>query len=174
MQGDGHEAWLHRNRDLAGRGSDPWARRAGLLILLAFVLAAALGVFGQGTKDSSATAPTATLDLKAPDRARGGDIFQARIEVRAGREIKQPSLVLDPGWAEEMAINTIEPSPTEEASDDGKLSFELGPIAAGKTFVLYMQFQVNPTNVGRRSQDVALFDGQTHLLTLSRDVTIYP
>jgi hypothetical protein len=46
-----------------------------------------------------------------------------------------------------MAINTIEPSPTEETSDDGKLSFELGPIAAVKTFVLYMQFQVNPTNV---------------------------
>ena len=37
-----------------------------------------------------------------------------------------------------------------------------------------MQFQVNPTNVGRRPQNVQPYDGETLLTTLHRRVTIYP
>jgi hypothetical protein len=37
-----------------------------------------------------------------------------------------------------------------------------------------MQLQVNPTNVGRRSQDVALYDGGTLLTTIERTITIFP
>jgi hypothetical protein len=37
-----------------------------------------------------------------------------------------------------------------------------------------MDFQVNPTNVGHRSQDVTLADGNTALVTLHRNVTIFP
>jgi len=38
-----------------------------------------------------------------------------------------------------------------------------------------MQFQVLPTNVAwRRPQNVELFDGGTHLLTIKRSVTVYP
>ena len=64
-------------------------------------------------------------------------------------------LKLDPGWAEGMSINEIEPSPVNEASDNGRLSLELGHIPAGKSFLLFMQFQVNPTNVAwHRPQNV--------------------
>jgi hypothetical protein len=37
-----------------------------------------------------------------------------------------------------------------------------------------MQFQVNPTNVGRRSQDVALYDGTQLITTIHRQVTVFP
>jgi hypothetical protein len=37
-----------------------------------------------------------------------------------------------------------------------------------------MQLQVNPTNVGHRSQDVALFDGTTFLTKIDRTVTVFP
>jgi hypothetical protein len=37
-----------------------------------------------------------------------------------------------------------------------------------------MQFQVDPTNVGRRSQGVALYDGQRKLVELHRTITVYP
>jgi hypothetical protein len=37
-----------------------------------------------------------------------------------------------------------------------------------------MQFQVNPTNVGRRSQAVRLYDGKQLLATIHRQVTIFP
>jgi hypothetical protein len=33
---------------------------------------------------------------------------------------------------------------------------------------------VNPTNVGRRSADVALYDGDTRLLAVHRTITVYP
>jgi hypothetical protein len=37
-----------------------------------------------------------------------------------------------------------------------------------------MSLQVNPTNVGRRSQDVELDDGEKAILTVQRDITIFP
>jgi hypothetical protein len=40
--------------------------------------------------------------------------------------------------------------------------------------VLYIQSQVNPTNVGRRSQDVSLYDGERLLATIHRRVTVFP
>ena len=90
------------------------------------------------------------------------------------RRLEQATLRLDPGWAEGMTINTIEPAPVGEASDDGRLSFELGHVPAGKSYVLFMQFQVNPTNVGRHSQRVELDDGKTRLLVIDRKMTVFP
>ena len=76
-----------------------------------------------------------------------------------------------------MAINTLAPSPIGEASRNGRLALELGHIPKGQSFVLYMQFQVNATNIAwRRPQNVELDDGgkQILLLLLHHHVTIYP
>jgi hypothetical protein len=54
------------------------------------------------------------------------------------------------------------------------LTFQLGHIPAARSYLLFMEFQVNPTNVGHRAQDVTLADGSTALVTLHRNVTIYP
>ena len=78
-------------------------------------------------------------------------------------------LLLDPGWLEGITINTIEPSPIGEGSRDGKLVLELGHIPAGATYLLFIQAQVNPTNIGHRSQDVALYDGARSSPTSARD-----
>ena len=83
-------------------------------------------------------------------------------------------LVFAPGWMENMHINTVEPAPTEEASRDGDLALHFGPLGAGERLVLYMQFQVNPTNVGRRSADVELYDGETLIATVERTMTVFP
>jgi hypothetical protein len=88
--------------------------------------------------------------------------------------VEQATLVLDSGWAEGITINTVEPSPLGAASRDGKLVYELGRIAAGEKHVFFMQLQVNPTNVGHRSQDVQLFDGDDLLATVERSVTVFP
>ena len=88
--------------------------------------------------------------------------------------LENATLVLQPAWLESISINTIEPSPTEEASRDGDLALSYGPLDAGDRLVVYMQFQVNPTNVGRRSADVSLYDGETLLATDERALTIFP
>ena len=165
---------LKRDRDLDGRLWHVWLRRALLAVLGVIPLVALFNVFGQRPTTASAEAPAAALKVYAPTRLRGGLLYMARFHVRAHQDLKDATLVLDPGWAESITINTIEPSPVGEASKDGRLSFELGHIPAGQSYLLFMDFQVNPTNVGRRSQDVELADGQTRILTIDREVTVFP
>jgi hypothetical protein len=165
---------LSHDRDLEGRRWQIWARRGLCLIPVAIVVAALLGVFGQSTVTSSSASPVATLSVNAPERLRGGLLFEARFDVEARSDIANARLVLDEGWMEGMSINTIEPSPVSETSRDGKLQLDLGRLAAGDTYRLYMQFQVIPTNVGSRSADVTLLDGDTRLASLDRTVTIFP
>jgi hypothetical protein len=164
---------LERHRDLNGH-TELWARRAILgLIALVSVLGLA-NLFGQHPATVTADAPAASLKLYAPAHLRGGLLFMARFHVFAHENLEHATLVLDPGWAEGITINTIEPSPVSETSRDGRLAFDLGRIPAGQSHLLFMHFQVNPTNVGRRPQDVDLLDGDTPILHVDRTVTIFP
>ena len=165
---------LKRDRDLGGRAYEAWIRRGLFALLCAVPVLALLNVFGQRPGTESATAAAAKLELTAPSRVRGGLIFQARFTIEARQDLKKAMLVLDPGWLEGMTSNTIVPSPIGEASANGKLNLTLGHIPAGQSYVLFMQFQVNPTNVGRRSQDVTLYDGTQRLLAIDRTITVFP
>lgn len=166
---------LERHRDLEGLRKVPWPRRA---ILGAIALFAALGlanVFGQRPVTLAATAGEASLHLYAPSHLRSGLLFSARFRVSAHRDVKDAVLVLDEGWAEGIGINTIEPSPVGQASRNGKITLDLGHIPAGHSYVLYMQFQVNATEVAwRRTAGVTLFDGPTRILHIARKLTVYP
>jgi hypothetical protein len=164
---------LARNRDSPNR-IELIARRTLFVLLTAVAVAALLGVFGQTQRASSASTAVADLEVTAPLNLRGGLFYQGRFTVRATAAIENATLVLDRGWLESMHINTIEPAPTEEASREGRLALSFGELAAGESLVLYMQFQVNPTNVGRRSQNVGLYDGDTALVSVDRTVTIFP
>ena len=166
---------LKRDRDLEGRAWEIWLRR-GLFSLLPLVsLLGLLNVFGQHASTTTANAAgAASLKLYAPSRVRGGLIYEARFHVTAQRDLKQATLVLSPGWLESMTVNTIEPSPVGEASDDGRLSLDLGHIPAGGSYLLFIQFQTNPTNIGHRDASVTLKDGSQTLLSVHRTITIFP
>src|SRR4051812_27180588 len=166
---------LKRHRDLDGLRETLWPRRLILGAISLFAVLGLLNVFGQRPTNVSAHSAEASLKLNAPDHLRGGLLFSARFHVTAHRDVKDAVLVLDQGWAEGTAINTIEPSPVGEASRDGKLSLDLGHIRAGHSYVLYMQFQANATNLAwRRPAGVTLLDGRAQLLHIDRNVTIYP
>lgn len=164
---------LKEHRDDAREGE--LILRRGLLALLSLVAVLALfGVFGQVPIRSTATGAGATLVVSAPDRLRGGLFYQGRFTITAERDIESATLVLDRGWLEGMHINTIEPAPVGEASRQGRLALDFGHVGTGDELVAYLQFQVNPTNVGTRSQDVGLYDGETLLATVDRNVTVLP
>lgn len=165
---------LTHDRDLESRRWQIWVRRGLMVIPVAIVLAALLNVFGQARDTTTATSSVASLGVDAPDRLRGGLLFEARFDLRARADIADARLLLDEGWLEGMSINTLEPSPASETSRDGRLELDLGRLAAGDTYRLYMQFQVIPTNVGRRSADVTLLDGNTRILTIDRTITVLP
>jgi hypothetical protein len=165
---------LKRHRDLEGI-PETWPRRGVLGLLVLFAVLALFNVFGQRPFSTTARASGASLEVYAPTHLRGGLLFSARFHISATRDLKDAILVLDQGWAESMAINTIEPSPVGEASRDGKLSFDLGHVPAGQSHVLYMQFQANATNIAwHRAAGVTLFDGTSRILHIDRTLTVYP
>jgi hypothetical protein len=167
------ELTLKVNRDREGK-RDVFFRRVALAAILVLLALGLFNLFGQRPSTTTAEAPAAKLEVHAPERVRGGLYYQARFRVDAARELKEATLVLDPGWGEGITMNTIVPSPIGEASRDGDLVFELGRIPSGQKHVFYLQLQVNPTNVGHRSQNVRLFDGDELLATVERSVTVFP
>jgi hypothetical protein len=165
---------LRRDRDLGGRDIDLWARRVLMSLVAVVPVIALFNVFGQRPSAHTLVGPAASMKVVAPSHLRGGLLYEARFHVVARRELKDATLVLGTGWLEGMTLNTIEPSPVSEASDNGRLSLELGHIPRGRNYLLFLQFQVNPTNVGRRTQTVELRDGESSLLAFKRTVTVFP
>jgi hypothetical protein len=145
-----------------------------LLLLLVPPVLGLLNFFGQSPGSTTVSSPVATLNVQSPTRLRGGDLYQARFRIFARQDIKNATLVLDPNWLEGQTINTIEPSPSTEQSKNGRLELSLGSINAGQEWSEYLQFQVNPTSVGERNGNVALYDGNRRLLSLSRGATVFP
>jgi hypothetical protein len=164
---------LRHNRDREGAW-DLYVRRVAASIILAIVVLGALNAFGQRPTTSTAAAPPASLEVYGPTRARAGLYYMARFTIRAREDVRNATLVLDPGWAEAITINTIEPSPIGEGSENGRIVLELGHIPAGQKYVLFIHLQVNPTNVGHRSQGVELRDGDTVLARVDRTITLFP
>jgi hypothetical protein len=165
---------LTRHRDLAGRSRHPLIRRVLLMLVAALAVAALFNVFGQRPTTSSASVAAATLRVYSPARVRGGLMFTTRFHITAHDDLKDARLVLDPGWIEGMQVNSMNPQPIGEGSRNGWIVLDLGHIPAGGSYIQFVEFQVNPTNVGHRSQAVELDDGQTKLFTIHRTITIFP
>jgi len=164
---------LRRNRDLEGKRELPW-RRAGVAVVTLFIAVGLFNGFGQRPQTHVAAVPEASLKVYAPERVRAGLFYEARFTIHALQEIKDATLVFSTGWLEGITLNTIEPSPVGEASRDGSIAFDLGHVPAGDKHILFLHFQVNPTNVGRRAQDVELYDGARRLFTIHRTITVFP
>jgi hypothetical protein len=165
---------LKRHRDLSGRRREIWFRRGIISLLGVFLLLGLLNVFGQAPKTITEHAGAASLELYAPTKLRGGLLYEARFTISAHRDVKNAILQFSPGWNEGQQLNTIEPSPLGQASRNGDMLFTLGHVPAGQKYRLFMEFQVNPTNVGRRAADVTLYDGGTKLVHIHRVLTFYP
>jgi hypothetical protein len=165
---------LRRHRDLEGRHYEAHIRRALLTLIGLVPLLALFNVFGQRPQNARASTPAATLSVHAPTRLRSGLIYSARFRVDARQELKDATLVLDPSWAEGYTVNGVAPQPLSEASRNGRIAYSFGHLAAGRSLLFFLSLQVNPTNVGRRAQNVDLYDGKTRLATVHRTVTIFP
>jgi hypothetical protein len=151
-----------------------WARRTLMALFAAVAVAALLDVFGQATSDSTAAGPAAQLRLRAPERVRGGLLFQSRVEIHALRTIGKPRLVLADGWLEGMQINSISPDPTQQASRNGRVVLEWDPVRARQRLIVWLQFQADPASAGRRRYDLVLDDGPVALARISRTITVLP
>jgi hypothetical protein len=160
--------------DLHRRNVEPWVRLAILLVFLGISAAGLANVFGQKTSQTSAGSDAAELEINAPSAARGGLIYQVRFRVLAHRDLAEPALVLSDGWFEGLTINTLEPDPDRWEQRDGVNILVYPSVAEGEMLVARLQYQVNPTALGRRHQDVTLEDGGVQLLSAEHSMTIFP
>jgi hypothetical protein len=165
---------LRRHRDLQGRRHQVWARRAVLALIGGVALLGLLNVFGQKTSTVEAAGRAASLTLQAPTKVRGGLLYQARFTIEAHSRLDHAALVLNPDWINGMTLNTLEPSPTDETSVNGAIRLDFGQIDAGNRFDVFLQYQVNPTTVGKRKQWVDLMDGDTTVASIRRTLVIFP
>ena len=165
---------LDRSRELRGLAFTRRPRQLILLCIVAVLVLGLLNVFGQRPAHIYANAPQAQLELYAPSHLRGGLLYEARFTITARKDIRNAVLVLSPGWNEGQQMNTLEPTPLGQGSRNGDMILTFGHVPAGHKYRFFMQFQVNPTNVGRRRADVALYDGGTKITTIHRTLTLFP
>jgi hypothetical protein len=163
-----------RTRDFADRSHRPYYRRGLLCLVAAFPVLALLGVFGQKPTTTSTDAQAASLSVTAPPRLRSGLIFQVRVQVLAHRDIHELEIAFDPGWWESMSVNSLQPEPSKEESKNGKVVLSYGKLPAGEKLIAWIYFQVNPTNVGKRREDVEITDSSKPLAYIHRSLTIFP
>lgn len=161
-----------RNRELRGRSGHVWYRRVLLCLIAILPVLALLNVFGQHPTMSTAKALAADLKVTAPARLRSGLIFQVRVQVTAHHEIAMPQLVFDRGWWESMSVNSIEPDPSSQSTQNGSVVLSYDKLPAGQSLVVWNYFQVNPTNVGKRREEVELEDGSTPIIGIQRSLTV--
>jgi hypothetical protein len=165
---------LRRHLELEGRSHDVRVHRGLIMLLTLIPLLALAGFLGQRPTTSTAGNETAALEVYSPTRVRGGLLFTTRIAVEARRELRRAAIVLDPGWFEGMQVNSVTPDPVSQGSDDGRVVLGLGSIPAGTKSVTFIQFQVDPTNVGHRSENVELREAGRQLLRIKRSITVLP
>jgi hypothetical protein len=169
-----HTLTLTVNRDRSRWWQSVWIRRVLLLVPLALVVLALLNQFGQKPVTETSSAAAARLVVTAPVRGRGGLVYAARFRIDAVRELKDATLILDPGWPDGYTVNGQAPQPITQGSDNGKLVYGFGHIPAGQRLTFWLSLQINPTTIGRHRQSVSLYDGDTLITTVHRTLTIFP
>jgi hypothetical protein len=152
-----------------------WVRRAAMGALTAVVIAALCNTFGQRASVVHATGPLASLELRAPATVRPGLLFQAKITITPRQMLPSTHLVLGSGWFDGLTLNTEEPgASTETSGPDGSVVLDLGTLPAGQPFVEYLEYQVNPTSLSRRTQTLAVLSNGVTAASMRRTLTITP
>jgi len=151
-----------------------WARRVVMAALAAIPILGLAGVLGQEAHTSSVASEGVDVTLRAPATLRGGLLFQSRIVLTAHRHLEHPRLVLDRGWFEGMQVSSITPDPQSESVQGDRTTLTFDALDAGTTTTFWLQFQVDPTLVGRRPYGVEVQDGEVPLARLHRTITVLP
>ena len=101
-------------------------------------------------------------------------MYTARFSMYARRLLKNATLILDPGWADQYTVNGTSPQPSSENSQNGKIAFSIGDIPQGQVYTEFVSLQINPINVGTHTQTVWLYDGKKQIAVIHHSSTIWP
>lgn len=145
-----------------------------LAVLAIVILAGALGAFGLPDQTRIHAAPAADLQVFGPRLIRNGEFFEMRFHVNAKQPIKEPVFAVDPGIWEDITINTLIPSPTEESYEQGAFRFTFDRLGATEELQFKVDGQINPDFRGSNSGLVQLLDGDRELAAIRYDLSVLP
>jgi hypothetical protein len=163
-----------RHQALQGRNRHVWYRRAALGLIAAVPVLGLLNVFGQHATPLTFQSPAATLVIDSPAHVRGGDIFTTDVVIIPHEQLHDARLYWGNGWFQAMTLNGIAPQPSSESGQGPWQVWDFGQVPAGTAYHVWVSWQTNPTNIGRHSQTVELYDGGTHLMTAGHTLTVFP
>jgi hypothetical protein len=165
---------LDRARHLERGHHSAVPRRVGLAFLTLICLLGLANLFGQLSTVSRVDAAAASLTVDAPLHMRGGVIFTSQVTISAHRKLDDLQVQFSDGWFRGMTYNGIAPQANNENSSADGVTFDYGALDAGQSFPIWISWQVNPTNIGIRSERVTVKDGSTELVSLQRDRWVFP
>jgi hypothetical protein len=163
-----------RHIELLQRNRAVWLRRALMVVVVAVPILALLNLAGQRPSETVVAGPAVALTVRAPERLRGGLLYQTAFTIVGRRHVERLHLVLSPGWFDGLTLNTLEPGPGQEGSRNGRVSLSYGTLDPGQRLVVFADWQVNPTTVGHRDLYAAVYDGGKLLTRLHRTLTVFP
>jgi hypothetical protein len=163
-----------RHQDLTGRNHHVWWRRAALSLVAVVPALALFNVFGQHAEPESLQSSAAALLVNSPVHVRGGLVFTTEIVITPHEQLQDARLYLEQGWFAGMTLNGVSPQPGSQSSQGRWQIWDFGKIRAGSPYTVWIAWQTDATNIGRHSQDVALYNGGRQLMTVHRTLTIFP
>jgi hypothetical protein len=109
-------------------------------------------VFGQSTSPDTTAAPAASVLVSSPAHVRSGLVFTTEFVITPRRQLQNAQLYPDNGWFRGMTLNALAPQPVSQTAHGRWQILGFGKLAAGVPFTVWIAWQVNPTDPGRRSQ----------------------
>ena len=149
-----------------------WWRLGILALILGIALSGLLG--GAPAPTQRAASAGASLAVTTSDRLRNGTFFETQISALAKRPIADPVIAVPAGLWRDLTVNTMVPSPAEEAFVDGEYRFHFGSLDAGERLEFKIDGQVNPARWGGSGGRIRLLDGETEVVALPVTLKVIP
>jgi len=143
-----------------------------LTLLLGVAMTGALG--GRPSPTSQVNAPAVILSVKTPRTLRNGMFFETEIGVTPRRPIKELTIAVDRTLWKDFTVNTMVPAAADETFADGRFRFAYGAGEPGKTIVVKIDSQINPSLVGGTAGQVAVYDGDVLLAEIPITMKVRP
>lgn len=155
-----------------------WDRHASpisILLLGSLLLSAVLGFTGgQPSLPHTADFGDARLTVKTPTVIRNGEFFETDVTLTADAPLDDAVIAVTPSLWHDMTVNTMIPAPAEERFADGHFRFSYGPLDAGERLHVKIDGQINPPLFAGTEGEIALFDDDRLVGSMSLHIRVLP
>lgn len=166
---------LPRERSMARVRRARWLRRVGATVLVLFVLAGAVGLFGTRTGTASAEAGGYRMEVTYPEASRPGHAVRFEVLIEHAGGFADPIRVrIASGYFDLFDENAFDPD-AESQTTDGTYDYFEYKAPPGDVFALSSDTRVQPARQRGEAGEVSLLDASgAPLVTVRFRTRIWP